>query len=108
MTYVEVKEIVESIGYPYTYYEFKDGPVEMPFVVYHYPQRMDLYADGQNFAKIEQLIIELYTSEKDFEAEAHVESVLTTAGFSFDKAERRWESEHSYEVIYSMEVLINE
>lgn len=107
MTYTEIKAMVESIGYPYTYYEFKDGPVQMPFVVFYYPQRNDVYADGENFVKIEQLIIELYTSEKDFTAEARVEAVLREHGFSFDKDEKKWESEHSYEAIYSTEVIIN-
>lgn len=107
MTYEEVNLMVAEIGYPYTYYEFKSGPVEMPFVVFYYPARSDFHADGENYVRIEQLIIELYTSNKDFAAEARVEAVLKKYGFTYEKAERRWEEENSYEAIYSMEVIIN-
>lgn len=108
MTYQEVKTMVASIGYPYAYFEFKDGPVQMPFVVFYYPANQDVYADGSNYVKVEQLIIELYTSNKDFTAEAAVENVLKANNLVWTRAEKRWESENSYEVIFSTEVIINE
>ena len=107
MTFKEVKTMVESIGYPATYYEFQDAAPARPFVVWYFPRSDDFYADGLNYQKIEQLNIELYTRTKDFDAEAAVEAVLANYGLSWTREEQMIDQESGYEVLYIMEVLIN-
>ena len=107
MTFKEVKTMVESIGYPATYYEFQDAAPARPFVVWYFPRSDDFYADGLNYQKIEQLNIELYTRTKDFSAEAAVEAVLANYGMSWTREEQMIDQESGYEVLYIMEVLIN-
>ena len=107
-TFEEINNILESIGYPYNYDFFPENKVPAPpYMVFYYPNRDDFYADDSNYSHIEQLNIELYTDEKDFDAEAAVESVLKSNGITFVKSEAYIDSENLYEVLYTMEVLIN-
>lgn len=108
MTYEEVSTLVESIGYPSAYYQFEeDTAKEPPFVVFYYPQRDDMFADNSNYAHIEQLMIELYTPEKDFDAEAAVETVLESNEITYYKSETYIDTERLYMAVYEAEVLIN-
>ena len=109
MTYKEVADMVASIGLPYAYYQFDgESERETPFVVFFYPQSDDVYADNANYAGIRRLIIELYTDNKDFETEATVEAVLLGAGLSWGKTEQYIDTERMWQVVYEMEVIINE
>lgn len=107
MTISDVKTMIESIGYSCTYYEFQGDAPAKPFIVWYFPQSADFYADGLNYQKIEQLNIELYTRTKDFEAEAAVENVLKSNGFSWTREEQMIDQESGYEVLFMTEVLIN-
>lgn len=108
MTYTEVADMVAEIGLDYAYYQFSEASGQAPpFVVFYYPGNDDFIADGENYVKVHQLIIELYTNEKDFEKEAAVENVLKNHGYVFTRAEQYIESERMYEVIFSTEVIIN-
>lgn len=108
MTYKEVADMVAEIGLDYAYYQFNEASGQAPpFVVFYYPGNDDFIADGENYVKVHQLIIELYTDEKDFEKEAAVENVLKNHGYVFTRAEQYIESERMYEVIFSTEVIIN-
>ena len=109
MTHTEVATMIASIGLPYAYYEFPDDTEqEPPFVLFYYPQSDDLYADNQNYVGITQLNIELYTDEKDFDLESTVESVLAESGLTYTKMETRIDSERMWQILYHMEVIINE
>lgn len=108
MTYQSVAEMIKSIGLPYAYYQFDEGQgSECPFVVFYYPDRDDYAADGLNFVKIENLTIELYTANKDFETEAKLEAALEANDLCFEKSENYIDSEKCFEIVYTMEVLIN-
>ena len=107
MTISEVKTMIASIGYPSTYYEFQGSAPTKPFVVWYFPNGNDFYADGENYQKIEQINIELYTHTKNFDAEATVEAILTQNGLSWSREEQMLDQESGYEVLYITEVLIN-
>ena len=106
MTFKEVKTMVESIGYPATYYEFQNAPPKKPFVVWYFPRSADFYADGLNYQKIEQLNIELYTREKDFMIEYSVDEILRSYELIYTKVETYLNDEHMYQVLYQTEVTI--
>lgn len=108
MTYQSIAEMIKSVGLPYAYYQFEEGQgSECPFIVFYYPARNDYAADGENYAKIENLTIELYTANKDFEIEAKLETVLGSNDLYFEKSETYIDSEKCFEIVYTMEVLIN-
>ena len=109
MTLQEVAQMVSSIGLPFAYYQFDDDTaVPPPFVVFYYPEDFDLKADGTNYKKIESLIIELYTDNKDFAQEAAVEAVLKAHELVWSRVETYIDSEKMYMVTYQTSILIEE
>lgn len=108
MTYKEIATMVKSIGLPCAYYQFPEGTSQAPpFVVFFYSQTDDLYADDSNYQRIVTLNIELYTSEKDFEKESTVETILTNNHMTYYKEENYIDSERMWQIAYEMEVIIN-
>lgn len=109
MTEKEVCQMVESIGYPTSYHHFDEGEEpEKPYLVYLYPKSHNFAADGAVYQAVNELDIELYTKNKDLNAEKKVEAVLKEHGFFYEKTESYLESEKMFEVLYEMEVLIDE
>ena len=64
-------------------------------------------ADGSVSKRIKTLSIELYTDEKDPDLEATVEAALDAAGLCYNSDDNRIDAEHMYEVIWSMEVMMD-
>lgn len=109
MTGRDVFQIVKAVGFPAAYHHFEEGQEpDKPYLVYLYPGTNNFSADGVVYQGINQLDIELYTDKKDLETEKKVEAVLKEHGFFYEKTETYLESEKMYEVLYEMEVLINE
>lgn len=109
MTTEQVAAMVASIDIPYAYYQFPEGTEQAtPFVCFFYSGSNDLIADNKNYQKIEHLIIEVYTDNKDFALEAEVESVLASNGMVWTRSEEWIDSERMLEVIYEMDVIITE
>lgn len=107
MTTQEVAAMVAEIGIPYAYYQFPDNTGQAtPFVCFFYSGDNDFKADDSNYQKIEHLIIELYTDDKDFTLEQTVESVLASHGMVWTRDEEWIESERMLEVVYEMDVVI--
>lgn len=109
MTEQEVFKMVKSIGLPVAYHHFEEGqePAK-PYLVYLYPETDNFSADGIVYQGINELDIELYTEKKNLETEKKVEAVLKGHGFFYEKTESYLDTEKMYEVLYEMEVLINE
>ena len=108
MTYIEVSDMIRSFDFPYNYYQFPKGAaVPPPFVVFYFPESADFIADNKNYSGIRQLVIELYTDNKDFQAEATIEETLEANEIPYTKTEIYIEDEQLFEVAYEMEVLIN-
>lgn len=108
MTYKEIATMISSIGLPYAYYQFPDGTEQSPpFICFFYASNDDFIADGTNYATIVELIVELYTDNKDFANEAAVEAVLNANGLVFRKDEEYIDSEKMYQISYSAQVIID-
>ena len=109
MTYKEISSMIESSELDFAYYQFPENEApDLPYILFYYPERNDFQADSANYAKITQLNIELYTKEKDFETEEALEELLEEYGLTYDKEEQYINEEKMYEVLYTMEVIINE
>ena len=108
MNYREVKQMVASFGFPFTYYSFpeKEAPA-LPYVLFYYPTMTPETAGDTHHAQIYSLNVELYTRNKDFSVESAVENVLLEAGMVFTKEETYLNDEHMFEVLYLMEVIID-
>lgn len=109
MTFKQVAKMIKDIGLPFSYYQFNnDTAVAPPFICYFYTGDNDLLADNSNYQKIENLVVELYTDEKDFANEALIETALNDAGLVYSREESYLDSEKMYMVIYSCGVVITE
>lgn len=109
MTYQEVKQMVESIGIPYAYYQFPEGTDQpCPFICFYFTGSNDLAADDTNYQRIRPLAIELYTDNKDFTLENTVEAVLNQHGFVYARDESYIDTERMNMVTYTIEVIITE
>lgn len=106
MTFQEVKQMIESIGLPYTYDSFPNNVAPAPpYIVFNYPNNDDFGADNTNYVSIDLLNIELYTSTKDFELEKNLEAVLNANGFYYDKTETYIRQDNIYQITYVTEVI---
>lgn len=109
MTHSEVAAMIASVGLPYAYYQFPDNTEQQPpFICFYYQNNNDFIADNTNFQKIEHLVIELYTDNKDFALEQTLEGVLTSAGIVYSRDETYIDSERMQEVVYESDVVITE
>lgn len=108
MSYEELGELIEEIGFPSAYYQFpKDTARPCPFICFYYPASADELADNENYVKVEQLVIELYTNNKDFAAEKAVEDVLREHELTFTRTESYLDDERMFMETYQTEVIIN-
>ena len=109
MTFKQVAKMIRDIGLPYSYYQFNnDTAVAPPFICYFYTGDNDLLADDSNYQKIENLVVELYTAQKDFTNEALIETALNDAGLVYSREETYIDDEKLYMVIYTCGVVIAE
>lgn len=108
MTFKEIASMIGEIGIPFAYYQFpNDTPQEPPFICFYYPNSDNFSADNLPYVPITNLIIELYTNEKDFELESTLETILINHGLNWSKSETYLDSEKMQMEVYEMEVIIN-
>lgn len=106
MTFIEVKQMIESIGLPFTYDSFPNNIAPTPpYIVFNYPQNDDFGADNTNYVSIDVLNIELYSASKDFANEQTIEAVLTQNGFYYEKSEAYIRSENLFQITYVTQVI---
>lgn len=109
MTYQNIATMLNSVGVPTAYHHFDEGSgQEPPFICFFYESSADMYADDSNYQKIENLVVELYTDNKDFALEQRLESVLRAAGLTWSRDETYISTERMYEVVYNIVVIITE
>lgn len=109
MTYQDVKTMLDEIGLPYAYYQFAEGTgTKPPFICFFYPEYNDVFADNENYQRVTQFCIELYTKNKDFANEAKIEAALKKYGLTYTKEETYIDTELLYMQIYTMDVLITQ
>ena len=111
MTRAQIAAMIAGIGLPNAYNQFKDKPGQHPegppFICFLYTSRDDLMADNINYAKITELVIELYCDEVDFELEARVEAALDAAEIPYAMDRQTIESERMIKTTYTTEVYLD-
>lgn len=113
MTYLDISNMVYSMGLPYAFDHFQEGEknpegttIAPPFIIYFWEDR-DFRADNINYVGRCRLFIELYTENKDITLEKQVERILTLNGLSYRKDSAYLEYEKLWESEYQMEVIID-
>lgn len=104
MTYEQIAEMIEEIGFPFAYHHFAEGESPAPpFIIFLSPGENTFSADNRMYHSFKQLDIELYTDRKAPDLERQVESVLHKHHIYYTKTESWIASERMYEVLYEMD-----
>ena len=107
MTPQQVNIMLETIGVPVAYYQFKEGTGQQPpFVCFFYGDSNDVIADNSNYLRVDRLFVELYTDEKDFALESTIETTLNTNNLVFAKEQTYIDSERMHETIYTTDIIM--
>lgn len=102
----KIKKILTEMGLPFEYHHFEEyNAVAPPFIVYFIDKANSLYADGNNYFNRKEVIIELYTDNKDSALEEKLEKIINKNGLAYDHEEGYIQSENMYLVRYEMEVI---
>ncbi len=100
-----ISDLCEKIGAVFAYQQFEEGKeVPTPFLVYFLMPNTVLWADGEPYYSIQNLMIELYTDYQDNVAESKIEEELKQRGIGFKKTYNEIVEERLFEAIYEMEV----
>ena len=109
MTYQDIPLMLAETGIPTAYHHFDEGSApNPPFICFFYSEDNDFVADDTNYQRIEHLVIELYTDNKDFQTEKAVRDVLTAHGLVYSSSEDYIATERLYEVVFDTEIVITE
>jgi len=108
MTITEVENMMDEIGIPVSYYKFDEGSgIQPPFAVWYFPFSNDVMADNINYVDVRQLVIELYTDEKDFELEETIKQILIAHELPCAYSEDYLSDEMMFVVSFESEVMLN-
>ena len=108
MTHEEILEMLGEADLPVAYDHFAEGDSPAPpFLIFLFPRSDNFRADDRVYQKIGVLHFELYTDRKQPDMEETVENVLDSHDIVYEKTEVWIPEEGLYEVLYSMEVLID-
>lgn len=99
----DLAELLESTGYPVVYHHFKKPPPP-PYVVYLFTRANNFGADNKVLAKFNHFQVELYTKNKQPEAEMKLEDALELAEIFYEKSELYLETEELYQIVYEIEM----
>ena len=101
----QIEDMLGRLEIPFAYHHFeKENTVNPPFICWLSPGTDNFSADGKVYQRFDELDIELYTDERDFELERNLEQLLDEQEFFWNKTELYTESENMFEILYEMEV----
>lgn len=109
MTLLELVNLLKSTGYPVAYSHFvntEHNPApNPPYICYTLPGTENFNADNKVYHKITDVDIELYTNNKDFEAEKKIEDLLDANDIPWESTEVWIEEEKMYQKIYEVRLI---
>lgn len=109
MTLLEFVNLLKSTGYPVAYSHFESTETnpapDPPFICYVLPETDNFTADNKVYHKITDVDIELYTNQKDFEAEKKFEDLFDAHEIPWNSYETYIESEKLYQKIYEVRLI---
>ena len=103
MTLAEFKTQLETSGLPVAYLRYPAEEVpSMPFVTYQETGSNNFGADGKVYHKIKRIQVDLWTTNKDLQAEEALENALD--GLFWDKVQTVDEGEACQRYTYEIEI----
>lgn len=103
MTLTDLKNKLKETGLPVTYRAWPEGEAPgLPFICYFCEEDDPLFADASVYYRYTNVLVELYTKEKDIAREREVETAL--AGCHWKKSETYISTEKCYRILYEIEV----
>lgn len=106
MTIAELRQLLNQLKISTKYRAFEEGQApKLPYLLY-YEDNDDgtLKADNFNYAPVKNMILELYTDDKDLSLEERLENILNENRIEFDSEEVYIESEQMFEKYYSITI----
>lgn len=101
----KIEQILKETRIPFRYHHFEtDEAVNPPFICWLSPGSDNFSADGKVYHRADEVDIELYTDERDFELEEKIEAILDKNELFWNKTELYIESENMFETLYELEV----
>ena len=106
MKLTELRALLDTMAIQVKYRAFKVGEApNLPYILFYKEDNQGtLKADNQNYAKVSNVTIELYSDEKDIELEEQLESILDTNEIEYDTYESYLDTESMYEVAYDITI----
>lgn len=101
----KIFDALKGLDFPIAYHHFEGTPNGVPFLVYYTTGARPVLADDENWLNVADIVVELYCTYKDMEAEADVETALASLGLVWSKSEVWIESEGLYMITYEMEAV---
>ena len=103
VTLKDIPKLLETTGLPVVYRFFTENEApQLPFICYLFTNTNNFAADGQVYANINRIQIELYTQHKDIEVEKKLENALSS--LFWEKSEEYIGSERCFQIVYELEV----
>lgn len=84
----------------YRQFEENAAPA-LPFIVYYEDSTDNFKADNKVYQKRRNIVVELYSQEKDVDSEELIEKLFDDNEIPWDKIEEYIDSEHMYMVSYN-------
>ena len=102
----DIQTLLRKLGKPTQYMSWKKGQEPaLPYFLFRTPGRDDKKADNQNYQKIPQWEIDLYSDTKEEELEEQLEAALKELGITYGKFEFHIETEDMILNRYSFNTL---
>lgn len=106
MTFAELREQLETLGYPVQYRTFAEGEApQLPYIIFYVVDNDGaISADNVTYYNLKNVTIELYSDSKDLDLEEKLEGLLSKLKLSFFSYETYIEKEKMFEVIYHITI----
>src|SRR5690554_5468989 len=104
MTYLDMINEMEALGFPCTYGSFKSSP-PIPFTVIQFAYSNDMMADNQNYKEVGNYQLEYYNSIKFPPDEMKIENRLKELRLPYTKTEVFLDSENLYQIVYEIQLM---
>lgn len=109
MTRKEIKTMLGTVDVDTAYYQFDESTGQQPpFICFYYSNSRDFMADNINYQKIDHLVVELYTKEKDLTLETKLENAFAANGLTWVRYEQYLDDQRMMVQVYDLDVVITD
>lgn len=98
-----LRQQLESLELPIAYYAFSEGvTTQLPFIVYFEEDENNFKADNSNYFDTHNMIVELYTDQRDIDLENRLKEILKEyeyeASYDYISEERMYMASFSFTI----------